>query len=136
MYMNKMACLIPDYVIGGSQYRRSSFRRCDRVRRCWSDREEAVLISAMKDLVARGWKSDNGFRNGYASKIQSWLKAEVPTTDLKANPHIQSKITAWKRNYYSLINILDRSGVGFNLHNDFKIDCTDDQWDQIVKVCI
>ncbi|KAG6437012.1 hypothetical protein SASPL_101919 [Salvia splendens] len=27
-----------------------------------------------------------------------------------------------------------RSGVGFNLHDDYKIDCDDDQWSQIVKV--
>lgn len=53
---------------------------------------------------------------------------------MKAEPHIKSKITSWKKNYYSLAKILDRSGVGFNLHDDFKIDCSDDQWDQIVKV--
>ena len=64
------------------------------------------------------------------------MRAEIPTTDIRANPHIQSKIGVWKNNYYSLTNILDRSGVGFNLHNDFKIDCSDDQWDQIVKVWI
>ncbi|KAL1544402.1 hypothetical protein AAHA92_21259 [Salvia divinorum] len=27
----------------------------------------------------------------------------------------------------------DRSGVGLNLHEDFKINCDDDQWAQIVK---
>ncbi|KAG6384851.1 hypothetical protein SASPL_113449 [Salvia splendens] len=118
---------------GRSQYRRSSFRPCDRPRRSWSDREELILISALKELVATGWKSDNGFRGGYAQKIEEWLKNEFPTTDLKATPHIQSKITTWKRNYYSLSKILDRSGVGFNVHNDFKIDCSDDQWDQIVR---
>lgn len=127
--------LFPVPTVGGSEYRRSSFRKCDRSRRCWSDREEAVLISALKDLVARGWKSDNGFRGGYATKIEEWLKSEIPKTDLRANPHIQSKISAWKKNYYSLSNILDRSGIGFNLHEDFKIDCSDEQWDQIVKVC-
>ncbi|XP_041998810.1 uncharacterized protein LOC121748487 isoform X1 [Salvia splendens] len=80
-----------------------------------------------------GWKSDNGFRGGYANKIEDWMRDEFPTTDIRANPHIQSKISTWKKNYYSLTNILDRSGAGFNLHNDFKIDCSDDQWDQIVK---
>ena len=92
------------------------------------------MISAMKALVARGWKSDNGFRGGYAEKIEDWIRNEMPNTDLKASPHIRSKITSWKKNYYSLSKILDRSGVGFNHHNDFKTDCSDDQWDQIVKV--
>lgn len=90
---------------------------------------------AMKDLVARGWKADNGFRGGYLSKVEEWLRKEFPRTDLRANPHIQSKITAVKKSYNLLVKILDRSGVGFNVHGDFKIDCDDDQWDQIVKVC-
>ncbi|KAG6434257.1 hypothetical protein SASPL_105881 [Salvia splendens] len=87
---------------GRSQYHRSSFRPCDRPRRSWPDREEIMLISALKELVARGWKSDNGFRGGYAQKIEEWLKNEFPTTDLEATPHIQSKITNWKKTYYSL----------------------------------
>ncbi|KAL1549115.1 hypothetical protein AAHA92_17254 [Salvia divinorum] len=29
---------------------------------------------------------------------------------------------------------MQRSGVGFNLHDDFKIYCDDDQWSQIVRV--
>ncbi|KAG6400974.1 hypothetical protein SASPL_137819 [Salvia splendens] len=33
-------------------------------RRCWTEREEAVLMAAMKELAATGWKSDNGFRSG------------------------------------------------------------------------
>ncbi|KAL1559803.1 hypothetical protein AAHA92_10106 [Salvia divinorum] len=26
-----------------------------------------------------------------------------------------------------------RSGIGFNVHGDYKIDCDEEQWDQIVK---
>ncbi|KAG6389397.1 hypothetical protein SASPL_150865 [Salvia splendens] len=37
------------YAPSRSQNRRSSFRRCDRPRRSWSDREEVVLISCLKD---------------------------------------------------------------------------------------
>ena len=84
-------------------------------------------VTALKDLVARGLKSDNGFRGGYLKVVEGWLKKEFPRTDLKANPHIQSKITAVKKSYNSLAKILDRSGVGFNVHGDFKIDCDDDQ---------
>lgn len=59
----------PFYALGDSQYRHSSFRRCDRSLRSWSDREDVMLVAALKDLVARGCKSDNGFRGGYANKI-------------------------------------------------------------------
>ncbi|KAG6418097.1 hypothetical protein SASPL_120296 [Salvia splendens] len=118
---------------GSNQYRRTSYRKCDRARRSWSDREDVALIGALKELVAQGWKSDNGFRSGYQKKLEHWLKTDFPNTDLKVSPHITSKISAWKKNYYSLAQILERSGVGFNEQGDFRIHCDDDQWDQIVR---
>lgn len=121
-------------IIGSNQYRRTSYRKCDRARRSWSDREDVALIGALKELVAQGWKSDNGFRSGYQKKLEHWLKTYFPNTNLKVSPHITSKISAWKKNYYSLAQILERSGVGFNEHGDFRIHCDDDQWDQIVTV--
>ncbi|XP_057773536.1 uncharacterized protein LOC130992803 [Salvia miltiorrhiza] len=48
-------------------------------------------------------------------------------------PHINSKTTTWKKNYYSLSLMLQPSGVGFNVNGKHMIDCTDDQWDAIVK---
>lgn len=92
-------------------------------------------MASLKDLVALGWKSDNGFRGGYFNKGEVWLQKEFPRTDIRANPHIQSKITQLKRNYNLLAKILDRSGVGFYVHRDFKIDYSDEEWDQIAKVC-
>ncbi|KAG6433865.1 hypothetical protein SASPL_105484 [Salvia splendens] len=120
-------------MFGSNQYRRTSYRKCDRARRSWSDREDVALIGALKELVAQGWKSDNGFRSGYQKKLEHWLKTDFPNTDLKVSPHITSKISAWKKNYYSLAQILERSGVGFNEQGDFRIHCDDDQWDQIVR---
>lgn len=106
----------------------------DRSRRCWSDREEAALIAGLKELVAIGWKSDNGFRGGYLQRLQESIKKEFPRTDIKPHPHIYSKVSTWKKNYSSICSILDRSGVGFNVHNDYKIECDDEQWSQIVQV--
>ncbi|KAL1544818.1 hypothetical protein AAHA92_21621 [Salvia divinorum] len=105
----------------------------DRTRRSWSPREEEVLLSALKGLVVTGWKADNGFRGGYHRRILEVMKREFPRTDLKITPHITSKISQWKKNYSSLCGILGRSGIGFNLNNDYKIDCDNDQWEQIIK---
>ncbi|KAG6408110.1 hypothetical protein SASPL_131113 [Salvia splendens] len=66
-----------------NQYRRTSYRKCDRARRSWSDREDVALIDALKELVAQGWKSDNGFRSGYQKKLKHWLKMDFPNTDLE-----------------------------------------------------
>lgn len=96
--------------------------------------EEATLILALKELIVNGWKSDNGFRAGYLNKLEDALQRAVPNTDLKALPHINSKLSSWKKSYYSLTGMLSRSGVGFNLRGNHMIDVEDDQWEQIVKV--
>lgn len=111
-------------------------KKTDRNRRSWTDREEAVLIASLRELIAQGFKSDNGFRAGYLTKLEEALKKEFPSTDLKGNPHINSKLCAWKKNYYSLTGILSRSGVGFNVRGTHTIDIEDDQWEQIVKVIL
>ncbi|XP_042058843.1 uncharacterized protein LOC121803212 [Salvia splendens] len=102
-------------------------------RRCWTEREEAILMSAMKELAATGWKSDNGFRSGYLTHALEAMKREFPKTDIVVHPHIKSKITTWKKNYYSLMQILDRSGVCFNTDGEYKIDIDDEQWARVVQ---
>ncbi|KAL8552099.1 hypothetical protein ACS0TY_000962 [Phlomoides rotata] len=63
-------------------------------RRIWITREEKVLINVLKELVNKGYKSDNGFRTGYLIKCKEALKVDFPKTDLQASPHITSKLTA------------------------------------------
>ncbi|KAL1564394.1 hypothetical protein AAHA92_06744 [Salvia divinorum] len=64
------------------------------------------------------------------------MKHEMSDTQLLVNPHINSKITTWKRCYNSLLLLLDRAKIGFNSDNDSKIECNDEQWSQIVKADI
>ena len=85
------------------------------------NREEEVLVAALKELVAQGWKADNGFRGGYLKRLEDALRRELPTTDIKATPNIQSKLGAWKKCYSTLQTILSLSGVGFNLNGDYKM---------------
>lgn len=103
-------------------------------RRCWRSNEEKVLLEAVKGLVAEGWKSDNGFRAGYLRKLEEVLKIHFPSANIKGKPHIDSKLTGWKKCYGSLVTILNKSGVGFNLKGDHMIDCDDETWEDLVKV--
>ncbi|XP_057797372.1 uncharacterized protein LOC131013315 [Salvia miltiorrhiza] len=107
--------------------------KTDKSRRSWLMRDEAILLASLKELVANGWKSNNGFQAGYLTKLEEAMRKEFPTTDLKVMPHINSKITIWKKNYNSLTKMLKPSGVGFNLTGTHMIDCNDEQWEQIVK---
>lgn len=109
-------------------------KKTDRGRRSWSLKEESTLVDALKDLIAQGWKSDNGFKAGYLTKLEEALRKVFPTTDLKGSPHVNSKINSWKKNYNSLTQILARSGAGFNKDGRHLIECEEDMWDQIVKV--
>ncbi|KAL1563231.1 hypothetical protein AAHA92_05721 [Salvia divinorum] len=84
---------------------RNKFRKGDCSRRMWTVREEEILIASLLELVALG-----------------------------DSPHVVSKITAWKMSYGSLRCILGRSGVGFNMNGEYKIDIDDDQWAQVVMV--
>ena len=60
--------------------------------------------------------------------------SRVPNSNLRVSPHIRSKLHTWNKLYYALAAILDKSGVGFNLHGDYKLDCDDNVWEEITKV--
>lgn len=115
------------YLIGSSSNAR--FRKASKGRRNWNAEEEDVLLACLKELVATGWKSDNGFRPGYINKLTDMMRVHFPRANIKANPHMVSKLTGWKRNYGSLVGILNRSGVGFNVHGDFTVDADDQTWE-------
>lgn len=84
-------------------------------RRVWTNKEEAVLIAALKDLVSNDWKLDNGFRTGYLTKLEDALKTAFPNTDLQKNPNIVSKLTTWRKYYGSLVSVQrDTTEVGYN----------------------
>ncbi|KAL1556820.1 hypothetical protein AAHA92_12395 [Salvia divinorum] len=75
--------------------------------------------------------SDNGISMSVSESNPS------PSIELPGRVHArvraESKINTWKRCYYSLALILERSGVGFNSDGDFKIECNDKKWAQIEK---
>ncbi|XP_042030578.1 uncharacterized protein LOC121777397 isoform X2 [Salvia splendens] len=62
----------------------------DQTRRSWTKREEEALLVALHDLVAGGWKSDNEFRNGYATREYKVMKRKIPDTQLKADSSVKT----------------------------------------------
>ncbi|XP_057788923.1 uncharacterized protein LOC131005840 isoform X2 [Salvia miltiorrhiza] len=118
---------------GSTEGCRGRVSKTDKTRRSWSKREEEILLASLKEIVAQGWKADNGFRGGYLTKLEESIRKEFPDSDIKGMPHINSKISSWKKSYNSLLGMLDVSGVGFNHKGTFMIDCDNDQWELIVK---
>lgn len=81
---------------------RNQGKKSDKGRRIWTEYEEQKLLLAMKEIVTQGWKADNGFKAGYMKKLEGALAKLLPGSAIQANPHINSKATAWKRTYYAL----------------------------------
>ncbi|KAL8493503.1 hypothetical protein ACS0TY_024643 [Phlomoides rotata] len=109
-------------------------KKIDKTHRAWSPVEEGVLVELMKELVTKGWKTENGFKPGYLLKLESEMSKKIPGTDLLANPHITSRITIWKKFHCSLQTMLNgNSGIGFN-PTTWLLDCHNDYWARIVMV--
>ncbi|KAL8547229.1 hypothetical protein ACS0TY_006808 [Phlomoides rotata] len=60
------------------------------------------LVNALKELVIKGNKCDNGFRTGYLMLLENMLANKFPGTNLKGGPHINSKIHVWKNSMHDL----------------------------------
>ncbi|KAL8492724.1 hypothetical protein ACS0TY_024064 [Phlomoides rotata] len=85
-----------------------------RGRRFWSKVEEDTLIQCLTDIVNDGWKTDNGFKAGFQRELEKGIRKLLPGTYILANPHINSKIHVYKKEYNALYDLLSRSGIGWN----------------------
>ncbi|XP_073136851.1 uncharacterized protein [Henckelia pumila] len=106
--------------------------KTEKTRRTWSVREEEALIEALKTAVHRGFRSENGFRCGYLSFLETELAKAFSGSNIRANPHIVSKIHVWKKTHGSLMSMLSRSGIGWN-DTDKVIEASNEAWEEFVK---
>ncbi|KAL8528593.1 hypothetical protein ACS0TY_006146 [Phlomoides rotata] len=100
-----------------------------RARRSWSKVEEDALIHCLVDIVNGGWKAKNEFTVGFHRELEKHMRKMIPGTDIVANPHINSKIRVWKKEYDALSDLLSKSGVGWNSTTSM-IEVSDEEvWD-------
>ncbi|KAL8542650.1 hypothetical protein ACS0TY_003508 [Phlomoides rotata] len=95
--------------------------------------EEKELGSALKELVLKGYKCDNGFKSGYLLLLENMIARAFPGCDLKGEPLINSKIHVWKKQYACLKIMLGKSGIGLN-STTYRIDALPDVWEAHIKV--
>ncbi|XP_073027012.1 uncharacterized protein [Primulina eburnea] len=107
-------------------------KKPDKTRRSWSEREEEFLIQALKEASVQGWKSGNGFRPGYLAFLENRMKVAFPDTNIRGNPHINSKVHVWKKLYGSLVTLLSKSGVGWN-DTEKTVEASNDIWEAVIK---
>ncbi|KAF3433313.1 hypothetical protein FNV43_RR24415 [Rhamnella rubrinervis] len=86
-----------------------------RSRRVWTREEEEALLDILDDIVARGQRCDTGFfKAGTMTMIERSLTQKCPESGLKINPHIESKLKKWKKQYRIVYDILSKCGFGWN----------------------
>ncbi|CAL5403039.1 unnamed protein product [Camellia sinensis] len=105
-----------------------------RGRRVWTPKECDVLIRAMRDLFSEKWKADNGqFRCGFYSELEKLIILAFPGTNLRASPHIESKIKFWRRQYNLLTDMLRLSSFGWDDSEKMILVDSDEVWQNYVK---
>lgn len=110
-----------------------------RNKRKWNHDEDVKLIQTLLDMVNLGaFKAENGFKPGYLTYLEDKLNVILPNSELKAKPHIESRIKVLKRDFnivYDMLNGPNTSGFGMD---PIKKCVTAEKpvWDAYLKVCI
>ncbi|KAL7246857.1 hypothetical protein ACSBR2_001881 [Camellia fascicularis] len=103
--------------------------------RIWMKREELFLISAMRDLCNNPkWKVDNGqFKSGFYGELEKRIVMTFPESDLRAFPHIESKIKIWRKHSGLLYEMTELSGFRWNDTEKMVLVDNDDVWENFVR---
>ncbi|KAL0413409.1 UNVERIFIED_CONTAM: hypothetical protein Sradi_1542600 [Sesamum radiatum] len=103
-------------------------------RRTWTQREEEALVNALRTICCTGRRCENGFRAGYLNQLEALMCKQFPNMDIRAKPHINSKIHVWKKFYSTLVSMMGKSGFGWDdSRYMFTVD-SQKVWDEFCKV--
>ena len=67
-----------------------------------------------------GWKVDTGHKSGYLQFIEKELATRLPNANIKADPHVASKVKTLKK-LLSYILDIQQSGSGFGWDDERKM---------------
>ncbi|CAL2267609.1 unnamed protein product [Prunus armeniaca] len=102
-------------------------------RRVWTKEEEDALLGILEDLVAKGYRENGTFKSGTLTLIEKALCNLCPASELKANPHVESKMKKLKKQYRLIYDMINRSGFGWNdLKKCLEVD-SEESWKSYVQ---
>ncbi|PIN22938.1 hypothetical protein CDL12_04347 [Handroanthus impetiginosus] len=100
-------------VSSGEHKRKREEKACKIMKKKWTQKEDVVLIAALSEMCNAGWKRENGiFKNGYTTALERKLKAKLPGCNIKASPHIESRLKLLKRQYDAIYARCSRYAMG------------------------
>ncbi|KAK4383394.1 hypothetical protein Sango_2779200 [Sesamum angolense] len=88
-------------------------------------------MNGLKYLITGG--SDNGFRNSYLPQLEAHMNRVFPQCNIKAEPHITSKLHVWKKQYSTLVTMMTKSGLGWDESRHMVTVEDDKAWEEFVK---
>ncbi|XP_017982352.1 PREDICTED: uncharacterized protein At2g29880-like [Theobroma cacao] len=103
----------------------------------WTPTEDGVLINSCIDLVnERSWGRNNGtFKPGYLQQLEKWMKERILNCNIRAIPHINSRMRLLKTQYREVAEMISHSTSGFGWDDVKKcVTCDDDVWIGWVKI--
>ncbi|KAK9093076.1 hypothetical protein Syun_027987 [Stephania yunnanensis] len=107
-------------------------------RRKWSHAEDVALANVMVEMVASGvYKCDNGFKPGYSTKVEETLNTTCPNSEIKARPHIESRLKSLKKDWFIVNDMIcgirhGTSGFGFDSTSNM-VTAPEDVWEDYLK---
>ncbi|XP_017186166.2 uncharacterized protein [Malus domestica] len=103
-------------------------------RRKWEAFEEEALLSVLEDFVARRQRCDTGaFKQGTLIEVAKVVNVLCPNSNIKATPHIESKLKKWKKTYSLVLDMINTSGFAWNdVKKCIEVD-SHDTWQTYVQ---
>ena len=85
-------------------------------RRTWSKFEEDALLNVLEDVLVKGGnRCDNGtVRPGTWKEIEKALNVLIPSSGIRASPHIENKYRMLKKQYSIVFDMVNTSGFSWN----------------------
>ncbi|KAG6518019.1 hypothetical protein ZIOFF_021420 [Zingiber officinale] len=85
-------------------------RKTHSTKHLWTKQEDAALVDCLveisKDLA---WKSENGFRTRYLLHLEKLIATKVPSSNLKATPHVELRYKLLKRQFHAINEMINHS---------------------------
>ncbi|KAL0333002.1 UNVERIFIED_CONTAM: hypothetical protein Scaly_2201700 [Sesamum calycinum] len=75
-------------------------------------------------------------RNGYLAQLEAHMAKNFPHGDIRAEPHITSKLHVWKKHYSILTTMMTKFGLGWDESRNMVTVEDDNAWDDYVKVVL
>ena len=123
------------YVIVGMESEQSSQPKGSR--RVWKQHEEDALLSILEEAVVKNLRCDNGcFKPGTMAQFETAINLKCPNANIKAVPHIESKMRRWKKDYAIVYDMVNKTGFAWNdVQKCIEVDSTE-VWQSYVKVIL